>query len=44
MGQEHLGPHHQMPNHYLNDFGIVFNYYVSRLKIKIRAYAILEHF
>ena len=21
MGLEHLGPYHQMPNHYLNDFG-----------------------
>ena len=31
MGLEHLGPYHQMPNHYLNDFGKLLKFRIVQL-------------
>ena len=31
MGLEHLEPYHQMPNHYLNDFGKLLKFRIVQL-------------
>ena len=34
MGLKHLGPYHQMPNHYLNDFGKLLKFRSVQLSHK----------